>query len=227
MKFTRTQKQDEIAARLASEFDIDADRILFLNPDKPEEPWLSAEALVTIARRSGNFQAIDETFNQYIAPLNQVVHSATVVDKDGRSYTRSGVATIGEREEVDDHTLAAGRAVGAALTAAGFNPLRPGGVVSIHQSRQQAAGQSQADPAQSRNTDLKRIHALAVEKGLIKTLPGDQRDMVEYRKALKANYGVTSAAGFDVHQRASLINYLEQLPDVDEFADVDEFKEVA
>lgn len=219
---TRTEQQQTIADRLANEFDIDGERILFLNPDKPEEPWLPAEALVTIARQSGNFQAIDESFDQFIAPLQQVVHRATVIDRDSRTYTRSGVSTINERTDIDDHALAAGRAVSAALTAAGFNPLRPGAVVSIKSHTQQQTTLSQADEAHSRNVDLKRIHALATEKGLILPLAGGAWDRAGYRRLLSEKYGINTAAGFDATQRASLINHLQQLPDVvaDEFADV-------
>lgn len=215
----RSQQQQSIAQELASRFDIDPDRILFLNPDKPEEPWLSAEALVTIARRSGDFQGIDEGFDQFIAPLNQVVHRATVTDKGARVFTRAGVATVGEREDIDDHALAAGRAVGAALTAAGFNPLRPGAVVSISSHPQ--AGAAQGDEANSRGTDLKRIHALAEEKGLIRRGRDGSIDRTGYRTFLLTNYNTTTAAQFDEGQRASLINALKQLPDASD----DEFTE--
>jgi hypothetical protein len=217
----RTITQQGVAEKLAREFDIDPERILFLNPEKPEEPWLSAEALVTIARQSGNFQAIDEGYDQFIAPLNQVVHHATVTDKEGRVYTRSGVATIGERQDIDDHALAAGRAVGAALTAAGFNPLRPGAVVSIN--ARPHVGAALGEEANSRNTDLKRIHALAEEKGLIRRGPNDSIDRTGYRAFLLTNFNTTTAVSLDETQRASLINAIEQLPRVEE----DEFAEVA
>jgi hypothetical protein len=218
----RTLKQQEIANRLASEFDIDGERILFLNDDKPEEAWLNAEALTTIARQSGNFQELDEGFNQYVPALNQIIHAATVVDGNGRRYTRIGVATMGESKEVSEHDLAAGRAMSAALTAAGFNPLRPGGLVTLDLTLSQDNNLSaRVDEARSRTTDLKRIHALAVEKGLI-TFPGGVKDLSKYRAELKKNYGVATAGSFDANQRASLINFLERMSDieVDEFADV-------
>jgi hypothetical protein len=223
----RSKRQQEIAEQLAAQFYIDAARVLFLNEEKPEEPWLPAEALITIARQSGGFQAIDESYRDYIPGLNQVVHSATVVDRDGRSYTRSGVATVDEREEVSTHALAAGRAVSAALTAAGFNPLRPGAVVSAGSS-QEGDTSGQADAANSRNIDLKRIHTLAEQKGLIRRLPGEGVDRAGYRQLLVEKFGTNTAAGFDQAQRASLINFIEQLPDPATFADVsDEFAEVA
>ncbi len=211
--------QEAIRRELGEKFNIDPERILFLNDKKPEEPWLPAEALMTIARQSGEFQAIDETVEQYIAPLNQIVHRATVIKKDGTSFGRCGVATIGERQDIDDHALAAGRALAAALTAAGFNPLRPGAVVSLELNlpRQEY---SQADEAKSRTTDLKRIHAIGIEKGLIQFIPGAGKDDRGYRQMLKEKYGVGSAVAFDGAERASLINYMEQLPAYDEFADV-------
>lgn len=225
MKIARTNKQQETAERLASEFDIDAERIYFLNEEKPDEPWLPAEALVTIARRTDNFNGIDEGFDQFIPQLNQIVHRATVTDKAGRVYTRSGVATVGERQDIDDHALAAGRAVSAALTAAGFNPLRPGSVVSSGARQQQHGGVASTDEVSSRNTDLKRIHALAEEKGLIRRMAGDVIDRSGYRTFLLTNFNVTTAVTLDEVQRASLINLLERLPAASQ--EEEEFAEVA
>ena len=220
-----TLKQQAVAGGLAERFGIDVERIYFFNGDKPEEPWLPAESLITIARQSEEFQTIDESFDQYIAPLNQLVHRSTVITRAGRTYTSSGVATIGERADIDDHALAAGRAVRAALTAAGFNPLRPGGVVTLDLNLA-AGAQAKTDSsgeAQSRNADLRRIHALAERKGLIKPRPGGQWDRTEYKRFLMENYQTPTAAGFDSLQRNSLINALEQRPDVED----DEFREVA
>lgn len=216
---TDTVNQAAIRRELGEKFNIDPDRILFLNENKPDEPWLPAEALMTIARQSGNFQAIDETVEQFIAPLNQIVHRATVIDTAGRSYGRCGVATIGERQDIDDHALAAGRALNAALTAAGFNPLRPGASVVIDLNLPKHES-TQADEAKARTTDLKRIHAIGIEKGLIQYIPGAGKDDRGYRQMLREKFGVGSAVGFDAAQRASLINHLEQLPAYDEFAEV-------
>ena len=74
MTTTRTVKQETIAQGLAAQFGIDPERVYFPNTEKPDEPWLPAESLITIARQSGDFQTIDEGFDQFIAPLNQVVH---------------------------------------------------------------------------------------------------------------------------------------------------------
>jgi hypothetical protein len=222
---TRTNKQQSIAEKLAAQHNIDADRILFLNEQKPEEAWLPAESLITIARQSEMFLNIVEGFDQYIAELKQIVHTATVVNTAGRSFARTGVATVDEREDIDDHSLAAGRAVSAALTAAGFNPLRPGSLVAVgsQQAAQTPASSAQADEAASRNSDLRRIHALAAEKGLIIPLSGGLWDRMGYRQFLKQHYQTHTAANFDPIQRASLINALERLED----ADGDEFRDVA
>jgi hypothetical protein len=217
-------KQQSVAEGLGAQFGIDVERVYFLNSEKPDEPWIPAESLMVIARQSGNFQTLDESFDQFIPQLNQIVHRATVLTKDGRQYTRSGVATVGESDELDEHSLAAGRAVSAVLTAAGFNPLRPGAVVELDlRLRADAqAGAGLPDDVMTRNSDLKRIHALAAEKGLAITVPGGGWDRTEYRRFLMENYKTNTAAGFDALQRASLINALEQLPDAvqDEFRDV-------
>lgn len=215
-----TLRQEQIRKELAEKFNIDPERVLFLNEKKQEEPWLSAEALVTIARQSENFQAIDEGYDQYIPQLDQIVHRATVIDKNGRSYSRCGIATVREREDVDDHALAAGRAVGAVLTAAGFNPLRPGGVVTLDLNLGQDAGQVKVEAVRELNLDLKQIHALAIEKGLIKHLPGGMKDVSEYRKLLKDKFGVSSSTEMAAEMRQSFINHMRQMPDYDEFAQV-------
>lgn len=231
MKKELTLKQRGIQKELGEQFKIDPERVLFLNDDKPEEAWLPPDALMTIARQSGDFQAIEEQHVHYIETLKQIIHTATVIDRSGRTYTRSGVATIGEQDGLDEHILAGGRAVSAALTAAGFNPLKPGTVVDLQFNLpEENTVAAQVDEARSRNQDLKTIHVIAERKGLIKpldaaldkSLGGGVWDRTEYRKHLQQHYGVSSAAGFDQNQRASLIHSLGQLPDalVDEFAEV-------
>lgn len=211
-----TVNQMTIRRQLGEQFQIDPERILFLNESKPEEAWLNAEALTTIARRSGNFQAISEGFDQFIEPLNQVVHVATVVDKIGHTFTRAGIATIGESSEVDEHELAAGRAVRATLTAAGFNPLRPGAAVTLELNLPQDAA---ADAAQVRTVDIRRIHALAEEKGLIQHLPSGTKDVSAYRTMLKEKFSVSTVVNLGPTERASVIHYLQQLPNSDQLAE--------
>ena len=216
-----TENQRKVIEQLTTRFNIDPDQIKFLNPDRPDEPWLSAEALITIARQSGNFRTIEEEFSQYIQPLHQVVHIATVIDHEGRVYRRTGVATIGEsvpgRGEPDEHALAASRALAAALRAAGFHPLRPGTVVQIDAVRRLAeatppAPVSTDDSAQLRNIDLRQIHMLAQKKGLIRDL-GGRKDMSGYRAWLMETFGVETAAALNETERASAINALRLLPD--------------
>jgi hypothetical protein len=215
-----TLKQQSVAEGLAARFNIDPERIYFLNPDKQDEAWLPAESLITIARQSGDFQTIDEGFDQFIDPLNQIVHYAAVVTKGGLTFRRSGVATIGERDEMDDHALAAGRAVSAALTAAGFNPLRPGVVADLNKRKE--AAQPLGVELTTRQRDLKRIHALAVQKGLLKPMAGGGYNRDGYKRFLVEHYGVSTSIEFNETKRASLINSLEQLPDYepDEFAEI-------
>lgn len=219
-----TPKQQEIAKQLAEKFNIDVERIYFLKPDKPEEPWLPAESLTTIARQTGDFQAIEESFDQFVSTLNQVIYRATVVDRGDRHFTRSGVATIGEHKDLDAHELAKGRAVSAALTAAGFNPLRPGAIVTLDLDIPRE-GQQTVDEAQQRTKDLKAIHVLAVERGLIRMLPGNIRDNTAYRKMLKEKFGVNSTVNLTATPRASLINYLKtaSAEELAQFIDEDEF----
>jgi hypothetical protein len=89
--------------------------------------------------------------------------------------------------------------------------------------RQAPAAAQVMDDVQSRNQDLKRIHAIAERKGLIRHLIGTTYDRAAYRAFLQEHYNTQSAAGFDSTQRASLINALERLP----YAVEDEFSNVA
>lgn len=211
----RTVEQQQVVAQLGSIYSIDTEKIRFLNKANPLEPWLPAEALMTIARQSGKFRTISEDFATYIEPLKQVVHVATLVDPDGRVYTRSGAATLGEEidgETVDPHSLASARALKAVFDAAGFNPTKSAPVLDLKLSPEQ---HSVADQAVSRTNDLKIIHILAARKGLIVPSESDPsiNDMTAYRAYLKEWFGVDTAAGFSPTARASLIRILRELPD--------------
>ncbi|PYS89006.1 MAG: hypothetical protein DMF64_19060 [Acidobacteria bacterium] len=226
---TLTLKQQSIAEGLAHRYGIDTESIHFLNADKPEEPWLTAESLIIIARQSAELQTIDEGFDQFIDPLLQIVHYATVVTKSGQTFRRSGVATINEREDMDAHRLAAGRAVSAVLTAAGFHPLHPGVVADLDLNKQTATAQPLGVELTTRQRDLKRIHVIAQRKGLLKPLQGGGYDRSGYKEFLIKKYGINTAISFDEKERASLINALEQLPDAedDEFAGIEQLEQVA
>lgn len=216
MNSQRTQTQQSVISQLTQKFEIDEEKILFLNPNKPDEPWLSAEVLMSIARQSGGFQTIEESFDQYIPGLEQVAHTAIVVDKDGRVYKRSGVASLSETvggDKPDVHALAGSRALNAVLTAAGFHPLRAASVVPLDTKREP---HTLADEAASRAKDLKRIHAIAERKGLITEGTGGVKDMSPYRSWLMEHHGTTTAANLNPIQRASVINALGQWPDIDD-----------
>jgi hypothetical protein len=222
---TRTRQQQAIAEELARRLQIDGERILFLSSRNKEEPWLPPEALTTIARQSDRFKHLDEGFQEYIAPLNQVVHHATFIDCEGNTFGRSGVATVGAFADLDAHLIAAGRAISAALTSGGINPLRPGSVVALAAGKGEPARVSpELAAAESGRNDLARIHILAKEKGLIVG-----KDYSKYRDFLSTHYGATSVAGFDSLMRKSVIEALDRYkPEVPiEFAELSEESEGA
>lgn len=178
---------------------IDPDDITFLDNG---EPWLASKVRLSIARESGEFSSLEEKFDQYIGSLGQVVHICTV-ERDGRLYSRSGIADVGEQlangEVADAHELAASRAIGAALDAAGFNPLRRR--ATADRRRIEFAPQ---DPAETRLSQLKAIHALARDASLIVRDNGAE-DLSKYREFLAEHYGVTTCAGMSETERASVI----------------------
>jgi len=214
---SRTPAQQQVVQQLVSAHNIRGDRILFLNKNDSTDPWIPYDQLLTIARQSGEFNSIAAVFDQFITELRQVVWVATVVDPEGRSYTRGGVATIGEtlpnEEEPDEHNLAASRALKLALDAAGFNPVKAAPVVM---DLKLAPGDQQfVDQAESRRQDLKAIHALAQEKGLIVPLEEDpsQKDWSGYRSFLIQNFGTNTTVEMGPSIRSQVINALRQLPD--------------
>lgn len=212
----KTQKQHEIANKLNEIFGINPDRILFLNPRDQNEPWIPPSELESIARQIGGFKTISVSHDKFIPETMQVVYKATVIDNSDRTFTRSGVANVDEQpngEDINSDVLASGRALGAALQAAGFNPFRSGSVVDLHEfqksfepqnlSRTEIEIHSIQDEASLRSKDLRQIHALAVEKGL--WVDGDD---TRYRQELNRNFGVMTSAVLDRTQRASVINWL-------------------
>jgi hypothetical protein len=216
----RTREQQDVVARLADDFNIDPEKILFLNRDNPLEPWLNYKALVAVARQSELFQEISERFVEFIVPLSQVVHEATIVDPDGRTYRRSGVAMIGEtlpNEAVpDEHALAAARAMRAALDDAGFDPTKAAPAVLEFKSTATAANVDEEAEARERGLrklDLARIHILATEQGLIVPIEGDEErnNADAYRQFLLESFGVRSVVGMGPADRARVINALNQI----------------
>lgn len=216
----RTSGQLSVIEQLTANFDIDAERILFLNPRDPNDPWIPPDELESIARQAGGFQSINIDYDNYVEQLKQVVFKATVVDDQGRIFGRPGVATIGEKTpvgEIDVQILAAGRALNAALKAAGFHPLKSGSVVSLDDRRatrqnqqlstEQREQQAATDAAVSRRDDLKLIHAIAEEKNLIIRGNGFKNDK-PYRDWLFRNFSVSTAVELNAAERASVINQL-------------------
>jgi len=211
----RTPEQNAIVNQLVQTFQIDGSKVLFLNEQNRNEPWLNYKALTRIGKLSGRFRSMAEHFATYIEPLREVVHSATVIDADGFEYTRSGSAKVGESlaagEEADAHDLASSRALRLAFDAADFDPIK-GGIptLNLQLSSDQHAAQ---DQALSRKNDLARIHMLAVQKGLIKPREDDpsQNDLTDYRDFIATNFaGVNTAAALKPVERAALINALNE-----------------
>jgi hypothetical protein len=218
-QLTRTAPQEAVVQQLVEKWKLDRDKILFLNPNKPTEPWLNYDALTIIARGSGRFRSLSEHYSTFIQELKHVIHTATVVDSDGIEYTRSGAAAIGERlfadEEVDEHSLAATRALRSALDSAGFDVVKASSVIDLNLPREQ---HTQQDEANARVNDLRQLHAIAARKGLIVPSAEDEsrNDMTEYRAWLAEHFhGAGSAAGFTAAERAIAINLLRQLPDAE------------
>lgn len=222
MQTDQSIKQRQIAENLSDAYGFPPEAVRFF---KDDEPWLGAEELMLVARKSPDVQNVHEDFDQFIEPLKQVVHTASVVLKDGRTFQRTGIAKVGERlpgmkddEMVDEHLLAASRAIRSALIAAGINPAKP----QPAEPRREAmvtydkAGANVDDAAQ-RDKDLKEIHALAWEAGLI--VRGESgTDHTRYRNFLHdhlAKQGriyldTPSAASLDTTDRASVISALRE-----------------
>lgn len=224
----KTAKQTEIASQLNQLFGIKEERILFLNPRDENEPWIPPSELESIARQVGGFKTISVTHDKFIPETQQTVYLATVVDNSDRTFLRSGVATLDEKpngEDIDTDVLASGRALGAALQAAGFNPFKSGSIVNLHEfrenfrpqnlSRQEREIHSIEDEAMLRTKDLRQIHALAVEKGL--WVGGNDS---RYRQELQKTFGVKTSAILNREERAQVINWLNNYRDTDYLAGV-------
>lgn len=206
MQSTLTADQLAVTNALKTQFGIDPEHIRFLNAKRPNEPWLSADVLGAIARQSGEFQGIEEAYDRFIEPLSQVVHRAEVRDREGRTFARTGIAAIGEHEEIDAHVLAASRALRAALDMAGFNPLRGGSKVPMDKSAvPQSALPPELDESVRRQNDLARIHILAKNAGLIR------KNSRKYLDWLAENFGVSTAAALDSTGRQSVISALSKM----------------
>ncbi|QQS31872.1 MAG: hypothetical protein IPM50_09280 [Acidobacteriota bacterium] len=207
--------------------DSDIERCLFFSRDQ-EIPFIPTEILIRIARSTGDFASIEPDYSTYVHALEQLVYKGTVVDRDGRSITRIGVATLGEKPggyEIDTHKLAESRALGSALSDAGFNPLKPRSVVKFEKpmtppnatpEELYATAEALSD-AEKRRRDLSRIHVLARDCGLLKKLDAGGWDTSDYRKWLQENFGSRTASILDETTRAQVINKLSLYPDDEVF----------
>lgn len=208
-------EQQRIASELSAQFGFPPDMVHFLNKKKPTYPWLSADALLAIARATPTVKSIAEQFQDYIGELSQVLHIATVILDDGRSFSRTGVARIGEKlpdgsDDWDEHYLAASRALRSTLDAAGIDPTkRPDAMRPVAQFAAEKTASTDAGLAAAEmKRDLARIHILAVEAGLI--VRGQNAGDSAYRQFLRDRFRVDSALNLDPAGRQSLINALEQ-----------------
>jgi hypothetical protein len=211
MNPNRTADQQAVVARLVQSFNIQGEKVLFLNDADPLEPWLNSKALLAIARQSGEFKQVATTYSEYINDLRQIVWSATVVNLQDQGFTRSGVAKLGEKlpneEEPDEHDLAASRALRAALDDAGFDPTKAAPCLNLKLPPDQHAV---AHEKETRLNDLRRIHKIAGEKGLIvpKVEDASRNDDTAYRGWLVRYFGVNTTAAMGPADRARVINAL-------------------
>jgi hypothetical protein len=209
----KTAKQQEILDELNKRFGIDPERILFINARDQNDPWIPPDELMSIARQHGGFKLVSVTHDKFVGETAQQIYTATVVDALDRTFVRSGVATLGEKpngQDIDTETLASGRALGAALRDAGFHPYKSGSIVNLDAARQHLEERNRnrdlqriEDEAALRTKDLKQIHALAGEKGLIVG-----NNYTAYRLFLSYKFGTLTVVGLDAATRAQVINAL-------------------
>lgn len=195
---------------LNQNFGINPERILFLNPRDPNDPWIPADELESIARQTDRIEQISVMHDKYIPETGQVIYTATVVNKNGVTFTHPGVAKVGETPngyDIEADVLAGGRALSAALKAAGIHPYRSGSVVDIGLVRQQVEAKNDARAVQeeSRANGLRQLHAVA-EKKKLKVGTND----IAYRMWLQAEFGVKTAVGFDSEKLALAIDRLNR-----------------
>jgi hypothetical protein len=169
-------------------------------------PWLSSEQLTAIARQIGKFKLIDVNFDDVKG--DQIVYKAVVTTGDDQTFGRSGVATVGEKltsgDEVSAYDLAASRALRSALAMAGVDPFKTASVVKMEPAKK---SDSVAGPrAVERAGQIRQLHALAGEKGLIVG-----SDYSAYRAWMLENFDTATSANFDEEQFALAINKLQQL----------------
>ncbi len=216
---TRTPAQQKIVSTLVTNFKIDGSRVLFLNKEDPLDPWIPASLLEKIARQIPGYQSSSVDYNQLIELTQQFVYTATVIDTQNRVFTRPGVAMIDEQhpetdEIFDPHKLAGGRALSAALKAAGFHPSEVdfGRELEAAQRRRNESEPVLAE-AKRRTDQLGVIHKLAAEKGLVLKLEDGGLDITRYREKLQEKFGTNTAAALNETERLAVINWLDNYTD--------------
>jgi len=195
------------------------------------KPWLSSEQLATIARKAGGFVSIDVDFKEYVPDLKQVLWVASLIDNEGRTYRRTGVATIGEKlpsgQDVSPNDLAASRALRSALTMAGYDVFKGGTVVNLSPEVAKRLANYKPQPSDIRFVQepnevvqvpdwpglrrnfLAELHALAQEVGLITIGEDNKPNLSAYRDWLLEEFDVNSSASFDEAEFAQAINKLK------------------
>jgi len=201
--------------------DAELNRCLFFSRDQ-DEPWIPPDLTTAIARQSSKIQHIASSFGEYVRELDQLVYNAVATDTEGRSFSRPGVATRGEKpggREIDANVLAEGRALNAVLNAAGANPFKAGTVAQIERESAAVVDRSAMDIKASdesiqRTKDLRQIHKLAEDRDLIVKLPSGGLSTSRYRSWLSERFGTQTAATLSLAERAQVINALQNF-DVD------------
>jgi hypothetical protein len=208
-KRDHTQAQATKAAEIAAKFGIDKDRILFLNDADPLDAWIPPDELLSFARRTESFLELEVSFHQWVPGLNLVCYQATVINNDNKIFRMTGAAKLTEAhaDGPDEHAIASGRALGAALRAAGFHPLKSG---SALEGKKQSST-TYADEAGVRTNQLSQIHVLAEKAGLIINVPGERKNMDTYRAWLTELFGTPTAAVLSEPERTMAIAELRSL----------------
>jgi len=214
-------EQAKIADTIAQQFDIDRERIYFLNERKPLEFWVPPDQTLKAARQVGGFKRVEELEASFIPPpLNQIIHRALVENNDGVQFVRIGVATIGSKTpqgvEMDPHQLAGGHPILAALTDAGCNPFKVTPAKRPSIASVEAVGDSDDDSPYQRDRDLAAIHALAEQCDMVFWDQGAGRKndkryrafIKEIAKEMGLGENVTSVVRFNQQQRATVIEAL-------------------
>src|SRR5262245_35580852 len=73
--------------------DSEINRCLFFSKEQ-DEPWIPYDLRLAIARISGGFTLAKASHEKVVLETNQVVYNGIVIDQEGRTYERPGVASL-------------------------------------------------------------------------------------------------------------------------------------